>query len=213
MSSVPQSPSSPTTRRTHERLVDATRAEIAAAGSFTAERVAARAGSSPATFYSYFPSKADALAAAFESVMADLVQLCERELSIERLLDAGLAERCAGIVEATADFFGEHENLFRCALAALPESRRLRGIYREHEAEAFDVHLRFVERAQRAGQIGAGEPGAVAQCLLVQLQGLNNPRVVHGSPGDALRKQLARTLAATLASPASASADGDDGQQ
>ena len=191
-------PSSPTTRRTHERLVAATRAEIAATGSFTAERVAARAGSSPATFYTYFPSKADALAAAFESVMRDLVSFTERELSIERLLDTGLEERCRGLTEASARFFAEHEHLFRCALAALPESRTLREIYRSHESAAYENYRLFVERGQRAGQVRTGEAEPIARGLLVLMQGLNNPQVLHGAPGDPVRCELGRALFAYL---------------
>jgi AcrR family transcriptional regulator len=199
------SPSSPTTRRTHERLVAATRAEIAASGSFTAERVAARAGSSQATFYSYFPSKTDALAAAFASVMQELVAFTECELSIDRLLDLGLAALCRDLVEATASFFSEHEQVFRCAVAALPESRALREIYRGKEAAAFEAHRRFVERSQTAGQVRSGDAEVLARGLLVLLQGLNNPLVVHAPSGDPVRLELGRALFAYL-DPAGAEA-------
>lgn len=192
-------PSSRTTRRTHQRLVEAIREEIAATGSFSAERVAARSGHSPATFYSYFPTKSDALCTAFDAVMRDLVAFCERELAIERLLDAGLAARCAALVEATADFFGTHEQVFRCALAELPASRALRRVYREQQARAFAHHLHFVERAQRAGMVRPGDAEAIARGLLVLLQGLNNPAVVRGRRGDGLRRELGRALAAHLA--------------
>ena len=49
--------------RTRASLVKATGDEIAESGSFTAERVAARAGTSVATFYSHLPTKDVALTA------------------------------------------------------------------------------------------------------------------------------------------------------
>lgn len=192
-------PSSPTTRRTHQRLVAATRAEIEARGAFTAEGVAARSGHSPATFYSYFPSKSDALEAAFDAVLRDLVDFSAAELAIERLLDEGLQARCRGLVQATARFFASNERVFRLALAALPGSRSLRACYRRHESAAFEHHRRFVERGQKARLIRAGDPEAVARGLLVLLQGLNNPAVVHGRRGDPLRHQLGHALQRYLA--------------
>lgn len=192
-------PSSPTTRRTRERLVAATRAEIEARGSFTAESVATRSGHSPATFYSYFPSKSDALESAFDAVLRDLVEFSAEELAIERLLDEGLEARCRGLVDATARFFGSNERVFRCALAALPGSRSLRACYRRHEAASFEHHLRFVERGQKARLLRDGDPEAVARGLLVLLQGLNNPAVVHGRRNDTLRRELCHALQRHLA--------------
>ena len=51
------------TERTRLRLVDAVRAEIEATGGFTAEHVARRAETSPATFYNHFESKDDLIVA------------------------------------------------------------------------------------------------------------------------------------------------------
>lgn len=183
-----------TTRRTHERLVEATRREIAATGSFTAERVAARAGSSPATFYSYFPSKSDALAAAFAGVMQDLLTFCERELSIERLLETDLETRCHQLTEATIAFFHTNERVFRAALAAFPESRRMRNLYRDCEAASLEVHEGFVSLGQEAGQLRKGHPREISRGLLVLLQGLNNPSVLKTRSTDPLRQELARAI-------------------
>jgi len=192
-------PTSRTTRRTRERLVAATRAEIAARGAFTAEAVATRSGHSPATFYSYFPSKSDALEAAFDAVLRDLVDFCADELAIERLLDEGLEARCRVLVAATSRFFAANERVFRCALAALPGSRSLRACYRRREAAAFEHHLRFVARGQKARLLRSGDPEALARGLLVLLQGLNNPAVVHGRRSDPLRRELGHALHRYLA--------------
>ena len=77
-------------QRTLARLVECTGQEIAESGSFTAERVAARAGTSVATFYSHLPTKDVALTAAFNAAMDDLVELVEARLTGEALLEDGL---------------------------------------------------------------------------------------------------------------------------
>ncbi len=192
-------PSTPKTRRTRDSLVAATRAELARHGRFTAERIAARSGTSPATFYHYFPSKEDALVAAFEALMGDLAAFVEQELAIERLLDEGLEARCHGLAAATAGFFAEHALLFRCALAGLPGSRRLRDVYRAGETASFGLFRAFVTRGQRAGAIRSGDVDALARGLLVLTQGLNNPLVVQAKRRDALLAELGRALHAYLA--------------
>lgn len=185
--------------RTGRRLVGATREEIAATGSFTAERVATRAGLSPATFYDYFPTKDAALAAAFASVLDDLVVFVDGAFGVERLLEEGLERWCGQIVREAAGFFGRHTLVFRSALARMPESKALRDTFREHERVVFDRYRRFLELGRRAGRIRGGDHEALARTLLVLTQGLNNPLVLGREPDDPVFEELGRTLCACLA--------------
>jgi AcrR family transcriptional regulator len=192
------------TERTRGRLVRATRDELAGSGSFTAERVVARAGLSPATFYVYFPTKDDALVAAFASVLDDLVGFVDAAFTIERLLDEGLDALCASVVREGAAFFARQALVFRTALARLSESRALRTTWREHERAVFARYRRFLELGQQAGRIRAGELDPLAQALLVLTQGLNNPLLLGRRPRDPVFTELGRSLAALLAPEADA---------
>ncbi|MCP4003975.1 MAG: TetR/AcrR family transcriptional regulator [bacterium] len=186
-------------RRTYENLVQATSAEIAASGSFSAERVAKRAGTSPATFYSYFASKDAALAAAFSSVLDRLVAWIDQTLSIESLLEKSTREFCREFVVQATDFFTRESLVFRCALARLPEYRALRDAYREHESQAFQRYERFIALAQNAGKVRPGDPKQMARALLVLTQGLNNPLALGLGADDPLLRELADALFALLA--------------
>ena len=181
-------------RQTCENLTGAVRAEIAATGSFTAERVALRAGTSPATFYLHFATKNHALCATFDAVLDRMVEWVDGVLRIERLLEEGLESLCAEFVAGCAGFFAEESLVFRCALARLPESRELRLAYRRHEDAVFERYRRFVTLGQSAGKIRAGDPTAIARALLVFSQGLNNPLALGLADEDPLLGELADML-------------------
>jgi AcrR family transcriptional regulator len=187
------------TERTWLRLAHATREEIAATGSFTAERVAARAGLSPATFYVYFPTKDDALVGAFSIVLDDLVAFVDGAFSVERLLEEGLDGLCRVLAREGAGFFESHTLIFRCALARMSECKGLRATYREHERVVFGHYRRFLDLGQRAGRIRPGDLDALTRGLLVLTQGLNNPLILGCEAGDPVFDELARALCAYLA--------------
>src|SRR5260370_22567919 len=92
-------------QRTRRRLIEATRAVLAETGGFNAELVAERAGVAPATFYVYFPSKDEALAAALDAALGELVAGTLTQFSIERILDEGLRPAVEGAVEAALAVF------------------------------------------------------------------------------------------------------------
>jgi AcrR family transcriptional regulator len=192
-------------QRTLARLVQCTGQEIAESGSFSAERVAARAGTSVATFYSHLPTKDVALTAAFEAALDDLVSVVDARLTVEALLGSGLETLANDFVDATLAFFAERSLVFRCALARIPEHRPLRETYRAHQAEAFSRYARFVELGQAAGKIRAGDPEALARAFLVLSQGLNNPLALGLAPSDPLRAELAGLVVALLAPGSEAS--------
>ncbi len=184
-------------QRTLARLVECTGQEIAESGSFTAERVAARAGTSVATFYSHLPTKDVALTAAFNAAMDDLVKVVEARLTAEALLD-GLEQFARDFVDASLAFFADRSLIFRCALARMPECRPLREVYRAHQAQAFSRYARFVEMGQAAGKVRAGDVEALARAFLVLSQGLNNPLALGLAESDPLRAELAGLMLALL---------------
>lgn len=166
-------------QRTYRALVEATRDEVAASGTFSGERVAERAGMAPATFYAYFPSKDEALAAALDDVLTRAVEGALGELNIVALLDRGLRSVLAGAVAAGVTVFTDSAPVMRLALARLHESRTIRQVYREHEAHAATEIEQFIARGVAANQLVADDPAATTTALLVVLQGLNNPVLTH----------------------------------
>lgn len=187
--------------RTRRRLVEAVREEVESTGGFTAEGVARRAGSSPATFYNHFASKDEALLAAFAAAMGELVDFVSEELRIEHVLERGLEEFALRWVGASADFFRDNCLVFQTAGTQLPQSRPLRQIYRDHEDAALERYERFIRLGQAARLIREGDAAPIAQALMILSQGWNNPRVLKMESGDALHRELASGVVLMLARP------------
>jgi AcrR family transcriptional regulator len=162
-------------RRTYDALVAATRRVIASTGTFSAETVGERAGMSQATFYSYFPTKDDALAAAFDLVLTDLDAAGAHALDVERLLDTDLRTVLSEAVAAVLDVFRDNALVFRLALVRLPEAKAIRDVFRRRERDGYQILRRFVELGQKAGAIRRSNTDRLTTTLLVTLQGLNNP--------------------------------------
>lgn len=186
-------------QRTRTRLIEATCDELSESGSFTAERVARRAGTSVATFYVHLPTKEAALVAVFERVMGELVSVVEEQLRVDVLLERGLEPLMGDFVQASILFFSQRMHVMRAGLAALPDSRELRQVYREHEGLAFEVFSRFVSLGQSAGQIQPGPSDELARTFLVLSQGLNNPLLFDTEARSVLSAHLTRVLAEWLA--------------
>lgn len=184
-------------RRTRAALVAGVRDELRATGSFTAEAVAARAGCSPATFYSHFGTKDDALSAAFEQTLTELVDGSVRQLTVAAFSDAGVADTVTAFVEHQTRFFRRESLVFRTALGRLPAHRPLREAYRQAE-RAVLAHLADVfAQLDEAGVIVAPRPAELAEAFMVASQGLNNPRALQPSAAG-VRASLARGLGAML---------------
>jgi AcrR family transcriptional regulator len=162
-------------QRTYQTIVGATRRVVTETGRFSGESVAASAGVAPATFYAYFPSKDEALAAALDQVLTEAVTGAMGALDVVRLLDLGLRAVLEEAVAATLDTFAGSSRVMRLALARLPESATIRQVYREHQGYALGELRRFVALGTAAGRLAAEDPDVAATVLLVLLQGLNNP--------------------------------------
>jgi AcrR family transcriptional regulator len=185
--------------RTRQRLVQAVREEICDTGNFTADLVARRSGTSAATFYNHFASKDDALIAAYDSLMADLVALVADVCRIERLLDLGLRKFLAEWLARAVSFFREHSGLFRLAQAATTTSRDMREVFRRHEAAALVHYERFIQLGQSANLIRHGDRAAMARVLLVISESWNHPLMRSAAAGSALQNEWTEALVRVLA--------------
>lgn len=187
------------TERTRLRLVEAVRAEIESTGGFTAELVARRAETSPATFYNHFANKDDALAASFTAVMRDLVAHVEAHLRSDRLLEVGLEPFARDWLAACLAFFRANSSTLRSAQAQVPASNELRRIFRDHEAAALEHYVRFVELAQNARVVREGDAPSIAHALMIQNEGWNHPAALRPDVDEALLDELAGQVVRHLA--------------
>ena len=184
--------------RTRLKLVNAVRDEVKSSGDFNAEQVARRAGISPATFYNHFATKDQALIAAYENMMDNLVDLVANRCRIEKLLDQGMHDFMAEWVLSTTGFFSENASLFRLAQAAFGRSKDMRTLFREHEAAVIEHHRRFIELGQAARAIRQGNQLSMAQMLTVFSESWHHSLVQNLKAGDALHEELTRSLVRML---------------
>ncbi|MEZ5343665.1 MAG: TetR/AcrR family transcriptional regulator [Acidimicrobiales bacterium] len=158
-------------RRTRTALVEAVTNELRAAGAFDADGVASRADCSPATFYSHFGTKDEALTAAFRLVLDSLLDLSASLLTLDRIETLGLDKTLITMVDRQADFFRHETLVFRAALAQLPTNRGLRDAYRSAETVDVERLSTLIETGQARGLIRLGPPDVLANAVLVLAQG------------------------------------------
>ncbi|MEO1061789.1 MAG: TetR/AcrR family transcriptional regulator [Actinomycetota bacterium] len=171
-------------RRTRTALVAAVHDRLAADGAFTAEEVAADAGCTPATFWAHFGTKDDAVAAAFETALDDLVALTT-EL-FEDAIPADVGRWADAVTDRLIGYFAERALLYRAAIARFPEHRGLRRSYRDAEQRAEEII---------AAALGPERDRNDAVAVLVFCQGLNNPGLLRSGPASRVRRRLADALA------------------
>lgn len=170
-------------RRTRAALTASVRDRLCAQGGFTAEEVAGDAGCTVGTFWAHFSTKDDAVAAAFEQALDDLILVVEVTFS-EPPADNSNAW-AAATVDRLVDYFATNALLYRLAIARLPEHRPIRDAYRTAEHRTIDL-----AEAALAGP----DRRADAEAIISFCQGLNNPIVLRSEPGGRLRVRLARAL-------------------
>ncbi len=184
--------------RNRQKLVAGIRADIAATGNFTADGVAERAGTSPATFYNHFATKDDALVAAYDALMRELADSVAQHCRIERLLDRGLDDFSQDWLLDSAAFFADNAALFRLAQAAIERSRELRDLFRHYEDSIIDTYRRFIELGQAAQLVRSGDALAMAQMLAVISEGWYHPLIQKLEPGSPLHQEMAGSIARAL---------------
>lgn len=197
---VVEPPVTKRSRRTRAELARAVHDEVAQRGTLDVAAITTSADVSPATFYAHFATHDDALAAALDLTLIAVVGVSERQFTIEALLDRGVGQVVAGLVDDVVATFRREALVMRAALARLPRHRGIREVYRHHEGVARAHLTRHVELGQRAGLLRPGDPEARAVTLLVLTQGLNNPLLTAddrvGMVVDDLRHAIMAVLAA-----------------
>ncbi len=188
-------------RRTHADLARATHDEVARSGTVHADAIAAAAGVSTATFYAYFESHDDALAAALDISLRAVVGVAERLFHIEALIENGISAVIDDLVSQTHEVFRSESLVMRAALARLSLHQPTREVYRAHEARSLDHLTRQIELGQKAGILRDGPSDRRATSLLIVLQGIHNPLLIKKRIDPLISSDLHRTISALL-SPA-----------
>lgn len=183
--------------RTRHRLRGCTLDVIAETGEFTGEVVAERAGVSTATFFSHFATKDHAIAACLQQCFDEYDTRMQHVESVERLLDVGLEQMLADVVQTIIDINEKYRNLLRLARGRIQVSRLLRDISREEERRAFAATQRFLELGQAAGRIKPGDTRALTATVRTVLDGLDTWTV--RADRDIARREIAQLLARYLA--------------
>ena len=186
MVAVGRQPETRKARATYGALVDATRAVVNARGVLSPEEVAAKAEVSVATFYVYFASKDEALAAAFDRVLDEMNDATQAALDPGRLLDHGLEVVLGDLGRRVVRQFTGDAGVFRLAISRLPDAEDARRVYRERERESLSTLTEFVRRGIRAGAVRDADPDRLARALLISLQGYQNPLLLQAGAGQLL---------------------------
>jgi AcrR family transcriptional regulator len=164
----------------------------------TSTAVAAEAGLSAGTFYTYFEDRSAALAALFEDRLDQIVAAVAAALTSDRLLDEGLEATVDAAVGATIEQYRHHAPVLRAALASVQTNQRIRAVYWDRHGASVTQVQRFLKRAAAAGMVRPDGHRALAHTLLLLLQGLNNP-VVLAQSDRRLVAAIRRTLVAAIA--------------
>ena len=180
---MPTVPATRKTKATHQSLIDAARDSVRRNGVLLPEAVAETAGVSPATLYTYFGSKDALLASAFNAALGEIGHEVSRILSIERLLEEGLESVTRRLVRTVVKHFTQDARVVRLAIARLPDSPEVVEVYKRRGDEQLAIISRFVRLGIAAGKLRDGDVSVLSRAVMVQLQGLQNPIVLHSGSG------------------------------
>lgn len=168
----------------------------------TSTAVAAQAGLSAGSFYTYFEDRNAALAALFEDRLDQIVDAVGQALTSDRLLDEGLEATVDAAVGATIEQYRRHASVLRAALAAVQTNQRIRAVYWDRHAASVAQVQRFLKRGAAAGMVRPDGHRALAHTVLLMLQGLNTPVVLAATDRrlvSAIRRTVVTALAGALA--------------
>jgi len=187
-------------RATRQKLLDATAAllETSSYRELKVVDIARKAGTSPATFYQYFPDVEVAILALGEVMDA------EGEVLAEPVHGAwngrAGAEASMNLVQGFLDFWEEHEAVLRVVdLAIVEGDRRFRRIRNELLAPVTFALIEVITEHQKAGKHpDTVDPRAHAAVLLSMLAHVAEHRhglEAWGVSGEQARESMARIVA------------------
>jgi AcrR family transcriptional regulator len=195
---VPTAPATRKTRATFQTLIEATRESVRRNGVLLPEVVADTAGVSPATLYTYFGSKDALLASAFDVALGEIGDEIAHVSSVENLLEDGLESVTRRMVRTVVKHFTRDARLVRLAIARLPDSPEVVAVYKRRGDEQLAMIARFVKLGIAAGKIRPADISVLSRTVMVQLQGLQNPIVLHSGAGPVV-EEISRVVHHLLA--------------
>ena len=190
---MPTVPATRKTRATFHTLIDAARESVRRTGVLLPEAVAETARVSPATLYTYFGSKDALLASAFDTALGDIGEDVARIMTIESLLEHGLESVARRVVRAVVKHFTRDARLVRLAIARLSDSPEVVEVYKRRSDEQLAMIGRFVRLGISAGKLRTGDANVLARTVMVVLQGLQNPIVLHSGSAPIV-EEIARMM-------------------
>ena len=186
---------------TRARLLDQTRALLGTTSyrDLKVVDIARGAGTSPATFYQYFPDAEAALLALADELVGEGRERLTRPVREGDWSSKSAYDSCEAIAASFLSFWSEHGALLRVIdLAALEGDQRFRDI-RTGMLNSFSEAIGRVVDAQReAGRLPADlettATAAVLVAMLAQVAGHQYGIERYGTTAEALRRAMARQL-------------------
>jgi AcrR family transcriptional regulator len=186
---------------TRGRLLDQTRALL----SSTAYRdlkvvdIARGAGTSPATFYQYFPDAEAALLALADELVGEGRERLTRPVREGRWTGRAAYDTCERIAGTFMSFWDEHRALLAVIdLAATEGDHRFREIRLQLLNSFTEVIAEEVSAQREAGRLPADlDPTATASVLVAMLAQVSGHRYGierYGTTGPAIQRAMARLL-------------------
>ena len=192
----------PATKRSRQTRTDLARAahdEVARNGKVDSDAIAEAAGVSVATFYSHFASHDDALAAALDLSLTEIVGVAENEFLAESVASDGLDAVLTRVIDQMHRAFRKESLVLRAAQARLLAHAPSRHMFRSHETRSIEHLTTQIQLGQESGHLGDGPADKRAVSLLVLLQGLHNPVIMKKSIDPVLADDLHRAMFAVVA--------------
>ena len=191
----------PATKRSKQTRADLARAaheEIACNGKVDSDAIAKAAGVSVATFYSHFASHDDAIAAALDLSLGEIVGVAEDVFLAELFASDGLDAVLVKLIAEMHRVFRKESLVLRAAQARLLAHAPSRHIFRSHEIRSIEHLTAQIQLGQESGQLGDGPADKRAMSLLVLLQGLHNPVIMKKRIDPVLTDDLHRAMFAVV---------------
>lgn len=191
----------PATKRSKQTRADLARAahdEIARTGEVDSEAIAKAAGVSVATFYSHFASHDDAIAAALDLSLIEIVGVAEHRFLAELFATDGLDAVLVDLIAEMHRVFRKESLVLRAAQARLLAHAPSRHMFRSHETRSIEHLTTQIQLGQEAGHLGDGPADKRATSLLVLLQGIHNPVIMKKRIDPVLANDLYRSMFAVV---------------
>ncbi len=186
---------------TRARLLDSTR-DLLTTTSYRDLKVvdvARAAGTSPATFYQYFPDAESAVLALADDLVGESRERLTRPVRDATWSGRGAYETCDRIAGTFLEFWDEHRPLLAVIdLAATEGDLRFRELRVRLLSSFTEATVAAVESQRRVGRLPADlDPTATASVLvamLAQVSGHHYGIERYGTTTDEIRRAMARLL-------------------